>query len=167
MTKPDMTPVVRDVAEVFQFEHWIRFYFLEEREEGKLFVNIPEEVVQIIHANHAHLAGLVPLINQSEIDYAKSVATVSEYVASKLDGDKYEANSVGAVLDSKAFKVEMYVFNLWIKGHEEMLDEVVYGFDGWADMYREWKAQDEVKAYILKLHSSGTGALDLRSDTVQ
>ncbi len=167
MAKIDLTPVVRDVAEVFQFEHWIRFYFLEEREEGKLFVNIPEEVVQIIHDHHAHLAGLVALMNQTEIDYNKSVATVSEYVAARLDGDKYEANSVGAVLDSKAFKVEMYVFNLWLKGHEEMLDEVVYGFDGWADMYKQWKEAEEVKAYILKLHSSGTGALDLQSETVQ
>lgn len=167
MSKMDMNPVVRDVAEVFQFEHWIRFYFLEEREGGKLFVNIPEEVVAIVNERHPHLAGLVPLLNQAEIDYAKSMTTVSEYVAARLDGEKYEVNAVSAVLDGKAFKVEMYLFNLWLKGHEEMLDETVYGFDGWSEMYGEWKDQDEVKAYVLKLHKSGASGLDFQTSTVQ
>lgn len=164
--KPDVNRVVRDIAEVFQFEYWIRFYFLEEKDEGKLFVNIPEEVARTCADRHHHLAGLIPLLDKAEVDYSKSLATVSEYLAARLDGDKYEPHVVGQTLDCKAFKVEMYLFNLWIKGHEEILDEETRSFADWMEMYQGWKGQDEVQAYILKLHASGSGA-EVRTDTVQ
>ena len=138
---------VQDVARVLQFESWLRFYFLKEEGET-FFMHIPDKALENIRRDEPELAGLAEIINDQEMDYQKSFATVCEYVASRLDGQKYEPGMCTSVFDSLPFKLEVQLFNLWIQAHENQLDESFFDFGKWSAMFWEWRKSDEVKAYL-------------------
>ena len=149
----DLQAALREVAEIFQFEHWIRFYFATQR-DGRTFIDMPPQAVAKARQEHPQLAGLIDALNNSEIDYASSVRQVGEYVHSKLDGPKYGPNVVPAILDSKDFKVDMHLFSLWVRGHEAALDEEVLDFSEWASRFSAWKAAQEVVRYAQSLRKA-------------
>jgi len=158
-TKPNkaFNRAVEDISEVFMFDHWMRFYFIFE-EGKKLMVKVPEEVCSQIDKAYPGLKGLLDLMNNDEIDQQKSMNTVCSFIGSRFDGTKYSDKIVPKVFDSKDFKMEMYLFNLWIKGHESYLESEVMTFDDWKELYAGWREQDEVKNYVERLGNAGKGA---------
>jgi len=146
---------VADIAQVFMFEQWLRHYFVVEK-GGKLFIEIPEDDLAEIHAGHDNLGGLADMLNNDEISYEKCQATVCAFVGARFDGSKYAPDVVARTLDSKAFKIEMYVFGVWLKGHESYLDAQKLPFSEWTEMYAGWKSMDQVKEYRRKLEAGGT-----------
>lgn len=149
------------LCEVLMFEHWIRFYFVKEK-ESKLSIDIPDEAMAYIRESHGHLTELAEKLNHAEIDYQSSRKTVCNFVGEKLDGAQFGADIVPKVLDDGDFKIEMYLFGLWLKGHETYLDEQTRPFCEWTEMFEGWRGMDEVQAYRTKLVTSrvkdGTGA---------
>ncbi|WP_320174343.1 hypothetical protein [Maridesulfovibrio sp.] len=148
---------VEDISEVFMFDHWVRFYFIFE-EGKKLTVKVPEEVCTQIDKEFPKLKGLLDLMNNEEIDQQKSMNTVCSFIGARFDGTKYNSKIVPKVFDSKDFKMEMYLFNLWIKGHESYLESEVMAFHDWQELYAGWREQDEVKNYVERLGNAGSGA---------
>ncbi|WP_421903291.1 hypothetical protein [Maridesulfovibrio sp.] len=148
---------VEDISEVFMFDHWMRFYFIFE-EGKKLSVKVPEEVCTQIDKEYPNLKGLLDLMNNEEIDQQKSMNTVCSFIGARFDGTKYSSKIVPKVFDSKDFKMEMYLFNLWIKGHESYLESEVMTFKDWQELYDGWREQDEVKNYVERLGNAGSGA---------
>ncbi|MBI9110739.1 hypothetical protein [Maridesulfovibrio ferrireducens] len=148
---------VDDVSEVFMFDNWMRFYFIFE-EGKKLIVKVPQDVVDQIEKDFPTMHGLVELFNNEEIDQQKSTQNVCAFIGARFDGTKYSDKIVPKVFDSKEFKIETYLFNLWIKGHESYLETEVMGFADWKELYAGWKEQDEVKDYISRLKNAGSGA---------
>ncbi|MBF0481512.1 MAG: hypothetical protein HQK81_13520 [Desulfovibrionaceae bacterium] len=146
----DMQAAFRDVAEIFQFEHWLRFYFSKDR-GGKMAIEMPPEAAAQARQSHPQLAGLIDTLNNSEIDYESSVRRVGEYVHKSLDGPKYGQRVVPTILDSKDFKVDLHLFSLWVRGHEALLDEKILDFGEWASLFAAWKATDQVKRYAESL----------------
>lgn len=155
-----------EISQVFRFEQWLRFYFVEEREEDKLFVNIPEEHIEEIKTAHPHLVELARIAHGGEIDYQKSCDMVCAYVGAHIDGPKHSTPLVTSIMDSKDFQVEMYLFGLWIKGHEDYLDEDYRPFAEWEEMYAGWKDTEEVREYTRKLMESSPTATAPGGDTV-
>lgn len=145
---------VADIAQVFMFEQWLRHYFLVEK-DGKLFIEIPQDDLTEIHSKHEGLGGLADMLNNDEISYEKCQATVCAYVGARFDGSKYAPDVVTRTLDGKAFKIEMYVFGVWLKGHESYLDAEKLPFAEWLEMYAGWKSLDQVKEYRRKLEAGG------------
>jgi phage/plasmid-associated DNA primase len=96
------------------------------------------------------------MVNDAELDYKRSQDNVCTFVASRLDGQKYESTILPQVFDDARFKVEMYLFNVWLKMHEPHLDEAFMDFAEWMEMYEGWTSLDEVKEYRTKLLESGT-----------
>lgn len=143
-----------DVAKVFMFEQWLRHYYVVEK-GGKLFIEIPQEDLAEIHTKHEGLAGLADMLNNDEITYEKCQATVCAFVGARYDGSKYGPDVISRALDSKSFKIEMYVFGVWMKGHEAYLDASRLSFADWMEMYDGWKAMDQVKEYRRKLEAGG------------
>lgn len=154
MSIDSFTNAVADIAEVFMFEQWLRHYFVVEK-DGKLFIEIPQDDLKEIYAKHEHLGPLADMFNNAEISYEKCQATVCSFVGARYDGSKYGADVVARTLDSKTFKVEMYVFGVWMKGHEQYLDERRMPFEEWREMYAGWNSMDEVKEYRKKLMAGG------------
>jgi hypothetical protein len=145
---------VADIAQVFMFEQWLRHYFVVEK-DGKLFIEIPQDDLTEIHGKQSGLAGLADMLNNSEISYEKCQAMVCAFVGARFDGSKYGPEVISRTLDSKAFKIEMYVFGVWMKGHESYLDTEKLPFAEWLEMYDGWKSLDQVKEYRSKLMAGG------------
>ena len=154
MTTDAYANAMADIAEVFMFEQWLRHYYVAEK-NGKLSLEIPQDEYQAIFAQEEHLAPLADMLNNCEISYEKCQTSVCAFVGARYDGSKYGPDIVSRTMDSKAFKIEMYVFGVWLKGHESFLDERKMPFDEWREMYREWKALSEVKEYRRKLEAGG------------
>jgi thiaminase len=82
---------------------------------------------------------------------------------------KHSPYLVPKVFDSKHFKLEMYLFNVWLKAYEEGFDsEPDKGFEEWRELYASWRAADEVKKYVQELESSAAPSVgDPGSRTIQ
>jgi len=145
---------IKDAIEIFQFDLWLRFHFVTE-EDGQLWIRVPDEVMEQIDRDHPALHRLADMVNNAPIDYQRARENVCAYVGARLDGQKYEHTVLPQVFDSAAFKIEMYVFNLWMKMHEQHLEEEYMDFAGWLEMYAGWNSLDEVKEYRAKLVDSG------------
>ncbi len=144
---------VRDTVRIFQFENWVRFYYIQTEGEN-MSVVIPDEMLQRIEKEYPALHKLAETMCGS-IDYQKSHDIVCAHVASHLDGSKYDSSVMPKVFDAPQFKIEMYVFNMWMKMHEPYLDEKPLFFSDWEEMWEEWNKLDEVKQYREKLVQSG------------
>jgi len=158
---------VQDALEIFQFDQWLRFYFVEQKEEENLWIEIPDDVMAQIKEDHPALHRLADLVNNAKTDYKRAQENVCAYVGARLDGQKYEATVLPQVFDNSTFKVEMYIFNVWLKMHEPHLDEEYMNFEGWMEMYEGWNSMDEVKEYRAKLVQSGTDPGSPVCDTAQ
>lgn len=154
MTQDAHVNAVADIAEVFMFEQWLRHYFVVEK-DGKLLLEIPQEELKDIYEKEEHLAPLVDMFNNTEISYEKCQTTVCAFVGARYDGSKYGPEVISRAMDSKAFKIEMYVFGVWLKGHESYLDERKLPFSEWREMYAGWNSLDQVKEYRKKLMAGG------------
>jgi hypothetical protein len=142
----EMKKALREIAEVLAFEHWLRFYFVVERDE-KLFIEIPEERLAYIQENMPGYTGLVNMLNHREISYQSSCDTVCSFLASAFDGTRYKPGTVSQILDSRELKLELHLFSLWLKGFEGKLEQEEYDFEAWQLMFREWLDSDEVKRF--------------------
>lgn len=146
---------VKDALEIFQFDQWVRFYFVKQKGE-ELWVEISEDVMADLKEKVPGLYAFAEMVNNAVTDYKRSQDNVCSFVAARLDGQKYEPSVLPKVFDNAGFKVEMYIFNVWLKMHEQYLDEEYMDFDGWMEMYEGWNSMDEVQEYRTKLVESGT-----------
>ncbi len=145
-----------EVLDIVQFEHWLRFYFVEEIDEA-LELRVPDVEMERIRKELPMMHGLVELLNNREITQQICTETVCSFIAARLDGEKYPEGTVTRVFDGKKFKLEMYLFNLWSRTHEARLDEEYLFFSAWREMFDQWKETEEVKQYIAKLTISAPG----------
>ena len=152
MSSIDLKQALEDAMEVITFETWVRHYFLVQR-DGKLFVDIPEDVMADVQSKHPHVAGLAAVMNKDFIDQEISQRTVCSFIAARLDGTRYEANLMSHVFDHRNFKIESYVFNVWLRMHEQFLDEERKSFEEWREMYENWRKMEQVAEYVAKLYS--------------
>lgn len=146
----DDTAVVKEIIRVFAFEHWARFYYAVDR-EGKTFLEAPEEIVVQVGEQALDLLPLLERTNNKELTYEASCQNVGTFVCELLDGTKYKPGLVQRMLDSKAYKVEMHLFAMWLKGHEGYLDANPQTLADWLEMYANWKEMDQVKQFAQKL----------------
>lgn len=145
-----------DTANVFHFEFWLRYYFIEER-DGKLFIALTPEQEKQMQAQFPDYWELVERVKGLPLSPELSQQTVVEFLQLNLEGKKFPANTVIRVLDSKEFSSEMYLFDTWVDLHETQLMQKIYGFDYWMSAYAEWKNSDKAKqlAQSLRVQMQG------------
>lgn len=157
---------IKDAIEIFQFDLWMRFYFVEEKDD-QLWIVVPEDIMTKIQEEHPALHRLADMVNDTAIDYKRAQENVCAYVSARLDGQKYDPSVLPQVFDNASFKIEMYIFNLWMKMHESHLDEAYLDFNEWLEMYEGWNSLDEVREYRAKLVNSGADPGDPACTTTQ
>jgi len=155
-TTSTLTQAVADVAEVMQFENWLRFYFVKEEEGDAVRIEIPEEVMADLNDKYPHLHDLAAIYHGELVDYKKSCTTTCAHVAMTYDGSKYPPGVVTSIWDSKDLKLEMYLFGLWMQGHENQLEEEFVEFSVWKEGFDQWKGTDEVQDYLNRLTDVGS-----------
>lgn len=143
-----------NVMDVVMFEQWLRFYYTKELdtkdENGSpnLTIDIPEAVLATVRQELPHLVGLAEMVQGHPLTYQSSCDSVCAFVATSMDGGQLPAGAVEKVFDSREYKIEHYLFNLWLSSHEAKLDETPSGYSEWRRMYAEWRATEEVKRYV-------------------
>ncbi|MFV0423045.1 hypothetical protein [Oleidesulfovibrio sp.] len=139
---------VKKIAEVMMFENWLRFYFINEEEDSKLFIRVPEQAEERIQKDYPDVAGLLEFMNNKEITFETSRSAVCTFVATKLEGKSVRNDLTGRVFDSSVFQLQMQLFNIWVQSHEAQLDSSFMEFRTWLEMFEEWKKSDRVKEYV-------------------
>jgi hypothetical protein len=127
-----------DVLEVFQFEYWLRFYFMME-EEGSFYVRLEDSLMERIEEQYPHLSGLAEKLNATHLTPEISQTLVGEFIFKNLEGKAARPGKVQDLLDSKEFNEELYLFNMWVNLHERQLDAKVLSFERWQELFQEWR----------------------------
>lgn len=148
MAVTEFSKAVKSISEVLIFENWLRFYFISEEEDGKLFIRIPEKADMRIRENWPQIHSLADELNNKEITPDTSREAIVVHVSNELDGNAMKAGMAERVFNSNTFQFEMHLFSMWVEGHESQLDQSFLDFGNWLSMYSEWKQSDKVKTYI-------------------
>ncbi|NCD24633.1 MAG: hypothetical protein EOL86_03435 [Deltaproteobacteria bacterium] len=130
-----------EMAKVFHFEFWLRYYFIEEREDG-VYIKFSEEQSKQMQAQFPDFWELVEQMLDQPLSPELSQRVVVEFLQLNYDGKKFPPDTAPQVLDSKEFSIEMYLFDTWLGLHEEQLMQKIYGFDSWMHAFTEWKTSE-------------------------
>ncbi len=139
-----------DISEVFKFEFWLRFYFIEE-ENGKLSINLDDQVIEKMEKEYGHLSNIASSLNKIELTPETCRQIIVEHLMDQFDGKKFEIGYIPKTLDTVAFKSEIQLFNTWAHLYEEQLDKNVLGFNNWIKLYEEWKKSESAEKIRLSL----------------
>lgn len=148
-----MEKAINDVAEVMQFENWLRFYFIRD-EEGKLFIRIPEQAQKKLREEYPGYWGLVERLLDKEITYELSISTVCTFVVQTMDGSRYRSGMISEVFDDNRFQEEMQLFGIWSQHHEAQLEQSFMDFNKWQELYSGWKNSEEVQDFLKKARAA-------------
>lgn len=146
---------IRDLSRVFQFELWLRFYFIHE-DEGKLSINLGDEMLQKMEEKYGHLAELARTLSEREITPEECRKAIVEHIMHQFDGVKYDVGFVPRIMDHAVFKGEIQLFNTWAGLHEEQLDRKVLDFDKWIEIFDEWKSSESAQKVNMTLGTQDT-----------
>ncbi|WP_052507399.1 hypothetical protein [Desulfonatronovibrio magnus] len=141
---------LKDISEVFKFELWLRFYFIQEN-DGKIMLKIEDQVLQKMKDEYEHLAGLAEQLNNTELSPAECQKAIVDHVFKQFDGKKYEMGYVPKILDMAPFKAEIQLFNTWAHLHEDQLDKNLLSFTKWNELYDEWKRSENAQKMEVSL----------------
>ncbi len=87
-----------------------------------------------------------------------------EHVLVEVDGKTIPKEMSALVFDSLTFQVELQLFNTWVQGYEEHLDDSFLEFGAWRNFFSQWR-QDESIQNLAKTIFSSLNANN--KDTVQ
>ena len=144
--RSEFDEAVQRISQVVMFENWLRFYFISEDEEGRLFIHLPDKAMEQLKGRYGAFYGLAERLNNREIDHQTSINEVCLFVAAQIDGSSLPERIISQVFDSLQFQVELQLFSAWVQAHEETLDGSFMEFNDWLRQYDLWKETDEVKA---------------------
>ncbi|MDY0276021.1 MAG: hypothetical protein RBR42_11400 [Desulfomicrobium sp.] len=142
--------VLHEIAEVFHFEFWLRYYFIEER-DTKLYISLTEEQAKQMKTQFPDYWEMVESMLERSLSPELSQRVVVEFIQLNMAGKKFPVNVVPKIFDTKDFSIEMILFNTWVDLHEEQLMKKIYSFDYWINAYQEWKESDQAKTLALSL----------------
>ncbi len=157
---------LRDVAEIMQFENWLRFYFIQD-EGDDLVLRVPEPAREKITSQYAHLVPLLEGMNDAAMSYEKSLSTVCQFVVTTLEGKQYPSGVVGSVFDSPEFQKEMQLFQIWVQVHEEQLEQAPMEFGTWKNLFTDWKNSEQVRQRVKAIDKDMQRVAQCGTKTVQ
>ncbi len=148
---------LKEITDVIKFEMWLRFYFAKEGNgSDSIVLDIPEEVLEHVKKEYELLYELARELNNKKITPEISQKAVIDFILKKLEGEKFAPAMVPSVLNSKSFEVEVSVFHLWVSAHEDQLDEKVFDFKEWMQLFEAWKRTEKGQKVLNTLHSPGS-----------
>lgn len=148
---------LKDITDICKFEHWLRFYFLQESEQ-QLQLVIPDEALNHINESYERLSGLAHAMNHQFLTPEISQKMMIEYIGKTLDGPVYDHTLVNSVLNSKSFEAEITAFHIWSDAHADQLEHEVKDFQEWMQLFEAWKRTEKGQNLLqsLKTPSSNT-----------
>lgn len=156
MAQEKFKKALKEICDVLKFEMWLRFYFATSGgNDGSIVLNIPEEILAHIQKEYEALYKLANELNGKKLTPEISQRAVLDFILKNLEGEKFSHDVIPSVLNSKAFEIEISVFHLWVSAHEDQLDEKVYDFRDWMQLFEAWKRTEKGQNVLSTLHSPG------------
>ncbi|EHJ48745.1 hypothetical protein DFW101_2741 [Solidesulfovibrio carbinoliphilus subsp. oakridgensis] len=143
-----------EIFRVFMVEHWARFYFAVEQ-DGVVFLDVPEEAMAELKAEHPFLAEFVASINGQPIDMESSRRAIGEFVFRSFEGGTFPQGTMAKAFDSKPFAMRMRLFSVWLSGHEGQLDAEPMPFAVWDTLFAQWRQDPAVLRFAASLAAAG------------
>ncbi len=143
-----------EIFRVFMVEHWARFYYAVEQ-DGVVYLDVPEEALAQLRAEHPHLADFVAGINRQPIDMESSRRAVGEFVFRSFEGGAFPTGTLTKAFDSKPFAMRMRLFSVWLSGHEAQLDAETMPFSAWDGLFSEWRQDPAVLRFAASMAAAG------------
>ncbi|MFO8032360.1 MAG: hypothetical protein R6U22_07430 [Desulfohalobiaceae bacterium] len=150
----DFKQALKEVTDVCKFELWLRFFFVQELEDEKLKINIPDKDLEYMRENYSDLCQLAEDLNQQIITPEKSQEFLINFIGRHLDGKKFASHMIPGVLNSKSFEVEMTAFHIWVQANEQQLEEEYQDFVDWMQSFEAWKRTQEGQDMLQSLGSA-------------
>jgi hypothetical protein len=141
---------VRDVAEVFMFEHWMRFYFIN-AQGSDLVLSIPPKAMTKIREDYPHMVTLAEMMNEQAMSQERSQQSICTFISMTVEQRQRDSNAVTNVLNSSKLNAQLYAFNLWVEANETRLGELFLDFSTWKELYDQWRSTDKGKEFLNSL----------------
>lgn len=142
--------VLSDVSRVFMFEHWLRFYFVQEQ-EGEISLELTSAQLKKIHGTYGELGELAERMNGENLSPEICRSFIVDFLRDQYDGKKYPMGMVPQLLDQPVFQLELALFNVWANLHEAQLEEGILGFEKWEDFFSTWKESEQGRQVLLSM----------------
>ncbi len=150
----DFKQALKEISDVIKFEMWLRFYFARQGEDESVELDVPDEVMEHIGKNYPLLYELARDLNHMEITPELSQKRVINFILTRLEGKRIRPMLIPSVLNSKSFEIEVSVFHMWVKANEDQLEEEVYDFKEWMQLFEGWKRTQKGQELLSTLHST-------------
>jgi len=156
--------IIKDLTGVIKFEQWMRFYFI--KKVGDDLVISPETThMEKIKALYNEYYDLATTMDQTTMTPEVSQRLVVNAIREQFEGSKYSATQIHKTMDSKAFSMELYLFNTWIELHKDQLSEVIIGYSEWIGLYETWKNSEQGQKVLMSMDVANNPASNA-SETV-
>ncbi len=150
---------LKDITDICKFEHWLRFYFLQETDQ-QLQLVIPEKALEHINQNYERLSGLAREMNQHFLTPEISQKMMIEYIGKTLDGPVYDHDLVNSILNSKTFEAEITAFHIWSDVHADQLEHEVKDFQEWMQLFEAWKRTEKGQNLLQSLQTPSSNTTE-------
>jgi len=150
MVQKNSSLSVEQVAQVFQFEHWLRFYFIKENQDKSLVFDFDQDFLQDLGERYGKLAELARELNGKKLTPKLSQEIIVKFLQKHL-AEKTNRDVISPLLDSKSFLREMQLFHLWVSLLENELEKQVLPFETWLGNFQKWKQTDQAKQILCSL----------------
>jgi hypothetical protein len=141
---------VAEVAEVFMFEHWMRFYFIT-AQDGGLVLGIPEKAMEKIRTEYPFFYGLAELMNGQPMSPERSQESICTFISMTFEQRQKDTNAVSNVLSSPKLGAELYAFNMWVEANENQLESNFLEFSKWREIYGQWRITEKGRELLSSL----------------
>ncbi len=145
-----------DVTRVFMFEHWLRFYFVQDQ-DGEIRLELTSAQKDRIHAEYRELGELAERMDGEVLSPEKCRAFIVDFLRDQYDGKKYPMGMVPQILDQAEFQLELALFNVWSSLHETQLETGILGFEKWEAFFKEWKESDQGRQVLVSMQVKNKG----------
>lgn len=129
---------VNAVLEAAMFENWMRFYFISEKEDGALVMDLPAKSMERIQELYPRLYPMAEKLNGKPVDFETSRKAVLEHIMEQLEGKKFAKGYGQQILQSSTFQIRLQLFHTWEQLHEDQLDRGFAEFGAWQNLFAQW-----------------------------
>lgn len=151
MAQAQFQKYVADILEVAMFENWLRFYFIEEKDDETITIQIPEKSRERIRELYPALCPLAEKMNGKPVDFEISRDNVLNHIMNELDGSAMPQGEAQRVLQSDTFQTRLQLFHTWEQLHEDQLDAGFMEFGAWRNLFAEWQETPGARELAQKL----------------
>ncbi len=136
-----MQKTIKEISKILRFEFWLRFYFVQETDDGTLQLVLDKDELQKLQ-KYRPWDELAEGLYGKALDPQVCQINISTFLNRHFDEQNAKNSVVAHALDNKELQKEQHLFTVWAKLHEKALEEKIWDFDHWENSFTLWQKSD-------------------------